>query len=199
VYGLDGLKTGGGIEGARSSNGDDAKGTGFLPWMRGTVFVPCACARSIATHAPKKATHAAKKNVASAIRSNILVCIVISLELDLNAFSREFSCKPRPDATAGRRWCKHSHTGSMRCRRRNRPGHNRSRHSSSGEADKAFAEVVISAVEAAAHADAVKIASSAVAGERFSVSSQVIAGHAATNKSAADMSAGESTTTLALS
>jgi hypothetical protein len=41
------------------------------------------------------ATHVAKKNVASAIRSNLLVCIVISLELARNAFSCEFS----PDLT----------------------------------------------------------------------------------------------------
>jgi hypothetical protein len=58
VFGLDGLKTGGGDG--------------------GTGFTNCACACSIAT--PKHASHPAKKNFASAIRSDLVVCIVISCE-----------------------------------------------------------------------------------------------------------------------
>jgi hypothetical protein len=41
------------------------------------------------------------------------------------------SCRSRPDATASRRACEHADTESTRCRRRNRPSHNRSCHSSS--------------------------------------------------------------------
>jgi hypothetical protein len=78
VYGLDGLKVGGGIVGTRSSNGGGAERIGFVPCIRGAGLVPCARACSIVTNAPKKATDAARKNVASAI--NLLKCIAISLE-----------------------------------------------------------------------------------------------------------------------
>ena len=76
-----------------------------------------------------------------------------------------------------------------------------------GDDDEALAEVVISVVIpvvaaahagavkfAAAHARTVKVAPSAVADVRVSVSSRVIAAHAAADKSAAGMSSGESTT-----
>jgi hypothetical protein len=103
VYGLDGLKAGGGSEGARSSNGGNAEGAGFLPWTCETIFVPCACACSIAMHAPAKATDATRKSIAGAFHSNLLVCIVTSFQMKLSTFSLELSCKPRPDATASRR------------------------------------------------------------------------------------------------
>jgi hypothetical protein len=68
-----------------------------------------------------------------------------------------------------------------------------------GDDDEALAEVVISivipVVDAAAHAGAVKFAPAAIAEVRVSVSSQVIAAHAAANKSAAGVSSGESATT----
>jgi hypothetical protein len=78
VCGLDGLKAGGGIEGARFNNGD-VSGKAFLPWTRGTIFVPCACAWSITMPAPKKATHAARKSIAGAFHSNLFACMVLAL------------------------------------------------------------------------------------------------------------------------
>jgi formate/nitrite transporter FocA (FNT family) len=58
VYGVDGLKVGGGCGGGRSGN--------------------CACACSIARL--KKTIHPATKNFASAVRSNLVVCIAVSFE-----------------------------------------------------------------------------------------------------------------------
>ncbi len=40
----------------------------------------CACACSIATHAPQKAAHPATKNFATALRSNLVAHIAISCE-----------------------------------------------------------------------------------------------------------------------
>jgi formate/nitrite transporter FocA (FNT family) len=40
----------------------------------------CACACTIATHAPKKVTHAARESVANVIRANFLACIAVSFE-----------------------------------------------------------------------------------------------------------------------
>ena len=80
MYELDGLKVGGGIEGAGFTNGGGAGEAGFVLGMLGVGLAPAACVGSIATHAPKKATPAARKNVASAVRSNLLICIAISLE-----------------------------------------------------------------------------------------------------------------------
>jgi hypothetical protein len=40
----------------------------------------CAWACTIATHAPKKVRHAARQSVANIIRSNLLLCIAISIE-----------------------------------------------------------------------------------------------------------------------
>jgi hypothetical protein len=40
----------------------------------------CACDCTIATHAPKKVTHAARESVAKVIRANLLVCTAISFE-----------------------------------------------------------------------------------------------------------------------
>jgi hypothetical protein len=69
--------------------------------------------------------------------------------------------------------------------------------------DEAIAEVVmsivisvvISGVEATAHVSATKVVHTTVAGVRVSVSSQVIAGYGAADRSAADMSSIESTAT----
>jgi hypothetical protein len=41
---------------------------------------PCARACTIATHAPKKATYAARHSVANVIRSDLLLCIAVSFE-----------------------------------------------------------------------------------------------------------------------
>jgi hypothetical protein len=58
VYGFDGLKVGGGCGGG------------------GAGYGVCACP----TAALKKTTHPATKNLASVIRSNLVVCIVVSFE-----------------------------------------------------------------------------------------------------------------------
>jgi hypothetical protein len=55
VYGLDGLKVGGGIEGPGFTNGGGAEGAGSGPGAREAEFAPAACTGSIARHAPKKA------------------------------------------------------------------------------------------------------------------------------------------------
>jgi hypothetical protein len=44
----------------------------------GTGFTNCACACSTAT--PKQATHPATNNFASVLRTNLVVCIAVSLE-----------------------------------------------------------------------------------------------------------------------
>src|SRR5271156_6656549 len=60
MFGVDGLKTGGG--------------------GGGTGFTNCVCACSIAKHATNTAVHPATKHFASIIRSNLLVCFAISFE-----------------------------------------------------------------------------------------------------------------------
>jgi hypothetical protein len=204
VCGLDGLKAGGGIEGARFSNGD-VSGKAVLPWTCGTIFVPCARAWSITMPAPKKATHAATKNLASAIRSNLIQCIVTSFQMKLSTFS--WSSVANPDLTplpAG---------GSV-----NMPILEARAVAGiiaqavivvvivvviARDDDEAIAEVVISivisvvisGVEATAHVGAMKVVHTTVAEVRVSVSSRVIARYAAADRSAADMSSSESTAT----
>jgi hypothetical protein len=205
VCGLDGLKAGGGIEGARFSNCDDVAGKEFLPWTCGTIFVPCARAWSITMPAPKKATHAATKNLASAIRSNLIQCIVTSFQMKLSTFS--WSSVANPDLTplpAG---------GSV-----NMPILEARAVAGiiaqavivvvivvviAGDDDEAIAEVVISivisvvisTVEATAHVGAMKVVHTTVAEVRVSVSSRAIADYAAAGRSDADMSGSESTAT----
>jgi hypothetical protein len=58
VFGVDGLKTGGG--------------------GGGTGFTVCACAGSIA--APERVTHPATKKIASVIRANLVVRIAVSFK-----------------------------------------------------------------------------------------------------------------------
>jgi hypothetical protein len=197
VYGLDGLKAGGGIAGARFNNGDVAA-KGLLPWACGVELMPCACACSIVMHAPAMATDATRKSIAGAFHSNLLVCMALSLKSDLNAFSSAGSVAD-PDLTplpAG---------GGV-----NMPILEARAVAGviavivvvivviAGNDDEAVAKVVISVVISvvaaahagavkftAAHAGAVKGAPCAVAEVRVSVSSQVIAAH---------LIAGESTT-----
>jgi len=189
VYGLDGLKAGGGIEGARFSNGDDVAGKGVLPWACGVALTPCACACSIAMNAPARATDATRKSIAGAFHSNLLVCMALSLKSDLNALSAAGSVAD-PDLTplpAG--------GGVNMPILEARAVAGVIAHAVivvvivviAGDDDEALAEVVISvvipvvaaahagAVKFAAHAGAVKVAPSAVAEVRVSVSSQVIA------------------------
>jgi hypothetical protein len=195
VYGLDGLKAGGGIAGARFNNGDDVAGNGFLPWACGVELMPCACACSIVMHAPAMATDATRKSIAGAFHSNLLVCMALSLKSDLNALSAAGSVAD-PDLTplpAG--------GGVNMPILEARAVAGVIAHAVivvvivvviAGDDDDAPAEVVISvvipvvipvadaaahagAVKFAAHAGAVKVAPSAVAEVRVSVSSQVIA------------------------
>jgi hypothetical protein len=201
VYGLDGLKAGGGIEGARFSNCDDVAGKEFLPWACGVAFVPCACACSIAMHAPARATYATRKNITRAFHSNLLLCMVLSLESDLNAFC--YGSVADPDLTplpAG---------GGV-----NMPILKARAVAGviaqaviivviivviAGDDDEAIAEVVIfvviSVVEATAHVGAMKVVHTTVAEVRVSVSSRTVASYAAADRSAADMSSSESTAT----
>jgi hypothetical protein len=204
VYGLDGLKTGGGIEGARFSNGDGVAGKGFLPWACGVAPAPCACACSIAMNAPARATDATRKSVARAFHSNLLLCMVLSLESDLNAFC--YGSVADPDLTplpAG---------GGV-----NMPILKARAVAGviaqaviivvivvviAGDDDEAIAEVVISivisvvisVVEATAHVGATKVVHTTVAEVRVSVSSRTVASYAP-DRSAADMSSSESTAT----
>lgn len=194
MYGLDGLKAGGGIAGARFSNGDDVAGNGFLPWACGVELMPCACACSIVMHAPAMATDATGKSIAGAFHSNLLVCMALSLKSDLNALSAAGSVAD-PDLTplpAG--------GGVNMPILEARAVAGVIAHAVivvvivviAGDDDEALAEVVISvvipvvipvadaaahagAVKFAAHAGAAKVAPSAVAEVRVSVSSQVIA------------------------
>jgi hypothetical protein len=205
VYGLDGLKTGGGIEGARFSNGDGVAGKGFLPWACGVAPAPCACACSIAMNAPARATDATRKSVARAFHSNLLLCMVLSLESDLNAFC--YGSVADPDLTplpAG---------GGV-----NMPILKARAVAGviaqaviivvivvviAGDDDEAIAEVVISivisvvisVVEATAHVGAMKVVHTTVAEVRVSVSSRTVASYAAADRSAADVSSSESTAT----
>ena len=205
MYGLDGLKAGGGIEGARLSNGDDVAGKGSLPWACGVAFMPCACACSIAMHAPARVTDATRKSIAGSFHSNLLVCMVLSLESDLNAFC--YGSVADPDLTplpAG---------GGV-----NMPILKARAVAGviaqaviivvivvviAGDDDEAIAEVVISivisvvvsVVEATAHVGAMKVVPTTVAEVRVSVSSRTVANYATAGRSAADMSSSEPTAT----
>lgn len=76
VYGPDGLKIGAGIvEGAEFTNGGGAESAGFWADARGTAFVVCALACSMAASPPKKAATATRPNNASAADSNLLLRI----------------------------------------------------------------------------------------------------------------------------
>jgi hypothetical protein len=181
VYGLDGLKIGGGIDGTRSSNGGGAdKGR----------FVPCAWGAGIAAaHAPKKPTHAARKNVAGAVRSNLPVCIAMPFE------PIKWCCAA--GSVAGPDLPPLPASGGV-----NMPILEAcsvagviaqavisvvvvtvvaiARDVTVQAGTEVFAEAVMSVMEAVAHAGAVKVASG---------SSQVIASRAAADKSAAGMPA----------
>src|ERR1700692_3247729 len=78
VYGVNGLKVGAGIDGTLSSGGGPESAR-FAPCARTAEIPPCACACSIAIHAPNKATHAATDNVVSAICSIFLLRIAVSV------------------------------------------------------------------------------------------------------------------------
>jgi hypothetical protein len=183
VYGLDGLKIGGGIDGTRSSNGGGAdKGR----------FVPCAWGAGIAAaHAPKKPTHAARKNIDGAVRSNLPVCIAMPFE------PIKWCCAA--GSVAGPDLPPLPASGGV-----NMPILEAcsvagviaqavisvvvvtvvaiARDVTVQAGTEVFAEAMMSVMEAVAHARAVKVASG---------SSQVIASRAAADKSAAGMPAAE--------
>jgi hypothetical protein len=75
VYGIDGLKVGPGIEGALFTIGDEPR---IAPGTWPPAPPPRVCATAVP--APNKATHAAKDNVASTVRSILLLRIAISIE-----------------------------------------------------------------------------------------------------------------------
>jgi hypothetical protein len=205
VYGLDGLKAGGGIEGARFSNCDDVVVKEFLPWACGVAFVPCACACSIARHAPERATDATRKGIARAFHSNLLVCMVLSLESDLNAFC--YGSVADPDLTplpAG------GGVNMPILKARAVAGVTAQAIIIvvivvviAGDDDEAIAEVmisivistVISTVETTAHVGTMKVVRTTIAEVRVSVSSRAIADYAAAGRSDADMSSSGSTAT----
>jgi hypothetical protein len=80
VYGIDGLKVGAGIEGTLSRKGGGADRPRFAPSAWPPRPPPRAWAGSISANEPSKVKHAARDNVASAIRFNFLLRIVISIE-----------------------------------------------------------------------------------------------------------------------
>jgi hypothetical protein len=152
-------------------------------------------------HAPARATDATRNSIARAFHSNLLVCMVLSMESDLNAFC--YGSVADPDLTplpAG---------GGV-----NMPILKARAVAGviaqaviivviAGDDDEAIAEVVISivisvvipVVEATAHVGAMKVVHTTVAEVRVSMSSRTVANYAAAGRSAADMSSSESTAT----
>src|SRR5580704_7805104 len=74
VYGIDGLKVGVDVDGAAPIRGDDPAKPRFAPSARPPA-PPLRAWACPAANAPNKATHAARANVVSAIRSNFLLRI----------------------------------------------------------------------------------------------------------------------------
>ena len=79
MYGTDGLKVGPGVDGTLSGSGAGAEEPRLAPWARTATIPPWAWACSTAAHAPNKATPAVSDNVASTIRSILLLRIAISV------------------------------------------------------------------------------------------------------------------------